>query len=284
MATEENSNAGVPCSLQRGIFDVLSQTPCNPAVHYLPNRSLPQPTARASCGGDSSGPISGTSCRNGNDDKSGRCSQVDTADISDADNDDQPDAADVAADRRNLVGDALEPAEANEAVRGNGLNHTPAKAVMLPGANGAHFGLPRDAGATNGAQERARYQAATVGVTLPQGAGAEEYEPDLFDVLEAWVFEHLREKLHAGFLLSSHFQEYTRFLNVQHRPVTENDFILFRILGRGGFGAVNGAMLASPLLCFFLEIDRAVFAYLRLPTLARHVPLIASRNDLVCRV
>ncbi|CAM9968188.1 unnamed protein product, partial [Laminaria digitata] len=223
-----------------------------PVVDRLLNLLLP--TARASCGGDSIGPISGTSCRNGNDDKSGRCSQVDTADISDADNDDQPDAADVAADRRNLVGDALEPAEANEAVRGNGLNHTPAKAVMLPGANGAHFGLPRDAGATNGAQERARYQAATVGVTLPQGAGAEEYEPDLFDVLEAWVFEHLREKLHAGFVLSSHFQEYTRFLNVQHRPVTENDFILFRILGRGGFGAVNGCKRGASGKLFAMKV------------------------------
>ena len=88
--------------------------PSNPAVHELLNRSLPQPTARASCGGDSSGTIPGTSCRNGNDDKSGGCSQVDTADISDADNDDQPETADVAAERRNMVGDALEPAEANE--------------------------------------------------------------------------------------------------------------------------------------------------------------------------
>lgn len=224
---------------------MLSETPSNPAVHELPNRYLPQPTARASCGGDSSGPIPGTSCRNGND-KSGRCSQVDTADISDADNDDQPDTADVAAERRNMVGDALEPAEAN------GRNHAPAKAVILPGTNGTHFGLPRDAGAANGAQERARYQAATVGATLLQGAGAEEYQTELFDVLEAWVFEHLREKLHAGFLLSSHFQEYTRFLNVQHRPVTENDFILFRILGRGGFGAVNGARCLPRLSCLFL--------------------------------
>ena len=236
--------------------------PSNPAVHELLNRSLPQPTARASCGGDSSGTIPGTSCRNGNDDKSGGCSQVDTADISDADNDDQPETADVAAERRNMVGDALEPAEANEPVGGNGRNHAPAKAVMVPGANGAHFGLPRDVGAANGAQERARYQAATVGVTLPQGAGAEEYQTDLFDVLEAWVFEHLREKLHAGFLLSSHFQEYTRFLNVQHRPVTENDFILFRILGRGGFGAVNGARCLPRLFLFFFLISKLMELHL----------------------
>lgn len=77
-------------------------------------------------------------------------------------------------------------------------------------------------------------------MSLPPNAVAEKYEADLFDVLEAWILEHLREKLHCGFLLSSQFQEYTRFLHVQHRPVTENDFILFRILGRGGFGAVNG--------------------------------------------
>lgn len=255
-------------------------------MHKLPNRYLSQPTARASCGGDSSGPISGASCRNGNDDKSGRCSQVDTADISDADNDDQPDGADVAAERRTMTGDALEAGDSNEQVGigGNGRNHAPAKAAMLPGGNGAHFGPPRDVGAANGGQERARYQAATVGVTLPQGTGTEEYCSDLFDVLEAWVFEHLREKLHAGFLLSSHFQEYTRFLNVQHRPVTENDFILFRILGRGGFGAVNGAIFASLFSVVLPEIDRAAFTYPCLLIFAWHVPLIAFRDDIVCRV
>ena len=112
-------------------------------------------------------------------------------------------------------------------------------------------------------------------MTPPQGTGTEEYCSDLFDVLEAWVFEHLREKLHAGFLLSSHFQEYTRFLNVQHRPVTENDFILFRILGRGGFGAVNGALFVSLFLFFPPEIGGASFANRCLPILAWHVPLIA---------
>eukprot|EP00904_Undaria_pinnatifida_P005396 jgi/Undpi1/1987/HiC_scaffold_12.g05374.m1 len=224
-----------------------------PAVDRLVNLLLP--TARASCGGDSSGPISGPSCRNGNDDKSGRCSQVDTADISDADNDDQPDGADVAAERRNMEGDALAAGEANEQVGGgNGRNHAPAKAAMLPGGNGTHFGSPRDVEATNGGQERARHQAATAGVTPPQGTGTEEYCSDLFDVLEAWVFEHLREKLHAGFLLSSHFQEYTRFLNVQHRPVTENDFILFRILGRGGFGAVNGCKRGASGKLFAMKV------------------------------
>ncbi|CAN0161019.1 unnamed protein product, partial [Hapterophycus canaliculatus] len=80
------------------------------------------------------------------------------------------------------------------------------------------------------------------------------YQTNLFDVLERWILEHLRDKLHCGFLLSSHFQEYTRFLHVQQKPVTENDFILFRILGRGGFGAVNGCKRGSSGKLFAMKV------------------------------
>ncbi|CAN0037537.1 unnamed protein product, partial [Sphacelaria rigidula] len=77
---------------------------------------------------------------------------------------------------------------------------------------------------------------------------------DLFDVLEAWIFEYLRDNVHAPFMLSGHFQEYTRFLHIQHRPVTENDFILFRVLGRGGFGAVNGCKRGASGKLFAMKV------------------------------
>lgn len=210
----------------------------------LPNDSVLQATARAGCRTDSIGAIAGNARSPGNGDgKAGKISQVNTADISEPENDepenDEPsDAADDVVPREELVGGALASVKANDEVPST--SHAPVEAVAVTGKEDAEPDLTRDVVAVNGAHETDRCQHATMRVTLPLSTAAEEYPADLFDVLEAWVFDYLREKLHADFLLSSHFQEYTRFLHVQHRPVTENDFILFRVLGRGGFGAVNG--------------------------------------------
>lgn len=165
--------------------------------------------------------------------------------MSDADNDEQSDAPDIVIGREEMAGGALSSTKAGAGEQeGNGVSHAPMEAVMLTREDGAQADIPHDVVAVNGVQNAdPACQSATIGVTLPWGSGV-DYPIDLFDVLEAWVFEHLRWKLHADFLLSGHFQEYTRFLHVQHRPVTENDFILFRVLGRGGFGAVNGTMNA----------------------------------------
>lgn len=98
---------------------------------------------------------------------------------------------------------------------------------LSPAANGSRCSGPQTLEASTSSEN--------------QGSeGSKDYPIDLFDAMEGWTFEHLERNVGAAFLLSKHFQEYTRFLHIQHQPVTEHDFILFRVLGRGGFGAVNG--------------------------------------------
>lgn len=181
------------------------------------------------------------------DDKSGKGSLVNTADMSEEDADDQLDATAGAIERQEV----LDYAPTLTSTNGHRAES---------GSNRASFDAPKNIAAAGGvqaclslhpltgseSQERAQDQSVITGVTLPPNAEVEGYQANMFDVLEGWILEYLRDKLHCGFLLSSHFQEYTRFLHVQQKPVTENDFILFRILGRGGFGAVNGASTFVP--------------------------------------
>lgn len=195
----------------------------------------------------------------GHDDgnKSGKFSQVNTADMSEADNDENPDVVDVVIERKELEKGALvkgvEQKELVEGTLANGVEREkPVERTAASGRcndevdGGEVLHLPVETVVMNRAQESGKCQTGTVGMIRPLSTMEEKIPTDLFDILEAWVFEHLRGKLHADFLISSHFQEYTRFLHVQHRHVTENDFILFRVLGRGGFGAVNGASYSPP--------------------------------------
>lgn len=151
--------------------------------------------------------------------------------MSEAEVDDPPDAADVVG-KEESIGCAFALNVPNGDPTGNGIHQ------ISTGASGV---TQSDADKTPDFDAVGGKKIADCGAPVHGlGAGAKDYTRDLFDVLEAWVFGHLRETLHADFLLSNQFQEYTRFLHVQHRPVVENDFILFRVLGRGGFGAVNG--------------------------------------------
>ena len=144
--------------------------------------------------------------------------------------DDRSDAADI-LERHKPAGDACAPTVPNTDPPGHGIHHSPTEAAELLQADAPHDGNAKNMTGRND----------DLGTpVLELSAGAQDYPSDLFDYLEVYVFDHLRRSLHADFLLSSHFQEYTRFLHVQHRPVKESDFILFRVLGRGGFGAVNG--------------------------------------------
>lgn len=214
--------------------------------YYLTHAGVPdhpnvQPTAHTGFHSDST-VATAISCRpeEDGDNGSGKCSQVNTADISDADNDDPPDETDVVLDRDQLVGNPLPGNSANGEAGGHSETHTRDAAVVLTGAvDGEPVPAPGII-ATNESHEFGQNPHAAIGATIPWSKGGVEYPVDLFDVLEAWIFDHLRETLHAEFMLSGHFQEYTRFLHIQNRPVAENDFILFRVLGRGGFGAVNG--------------------------------------------
>lgn len=152
--------------------------------------------------------------------------------MSEAEVDDPPDAAEVVG-KEESEACALDPHVPSRDPAGNGIHQF---STGGSGITQSDTDKPPDFDAVDGKNEIADTGAPVRGL----GAGAKHYTRGLFDVLEMWVFDHLRETLHADFLLSNQFQEYTRFLHVQHRPVVENDFILFRVLGRGGFGAVNG--------------------------------------------
>lgn len=63
---------------------------------------------------------------------------------------------------------------------------------------------------------------------------------NLFDKLDTIIFHYLQEKHWETFRNSEDYVKYFNFLTLSEKPVTENDFSLFRVLGRGGFGVVNG--------------------------------------------
>jgi hypothetical protein len=66
------------------------------------------------------------------------------------------------------------------------------------------------------------------------------FPPTLFDRLELMVWESVTHSHQEAFLQSAMFKQYQQFVFLSKKPVTEDDFTLFRVLGRGGFGQVNG--------------------------------------------
>ncbi|CAM9429644.1 unnamed protein product [Chrysoparadoxa australica] len=71
------------------------------------------------------------------------------------------------------------------------------------------------------------------------------FDVTLFDDLESWVFMYLAKNVYEQFMESQHALTFAKFDLLSHRDVEEDDFILFRMLGRGGFGAVNGCKRAT---------------------------------------
>eukprot|EP00636_Phaeomonas_parva_P000110 CAMPEP_0118879884 /NCGR_PEP_ID=MMETSP1163-20130328/19561_1 /TAXON_ID=124430 /ORGANISM="Phaeomonas parva, Strain CCMP2877" /LENGTH=652 /DNA_ID=CAMNT_0006816131 /DNA_START=254 /DNA_END=2213 /DNA_ORIENTATION=- len=63
---------------------------------------------------------------------------------------------------------------------------------------------------------------------------------DLLDQIEAACCHYLKKHVYGGFRESRRFKRLMQFLYIQQRPVVEDDFALFRVLGRGGFGLVHG--------------------------------------------
>ncbi|KDO25459.1 AGC/GRK protein kinase [Saprolegnia parasitica CBS 223.65] len=64
----------------------------------------------------------------------------------------------------------------------------------------------------------------------------------LFHQLEACVIGALDVVHMAGFRASSFYNRLVQFLYLQSREIGEDDFSLLRVLGRGGFGMVNGTI------------------------------------------
>lgn len=63
---------------------------------------------------------------------------------------------------------------------------------------------------------------------------------NLFDRLESIVFSYVQEKHMKKFQKSAHHQQYLSFMTLSTVHVKKEDFTLFRVLGRGGFGVVYG--------------------------------------------
>mmetsp|Transcript_22856 Transcript_22856/g.33385 ORF Transcript_22856/g.33385 Transcript_22856/m.33385 type:complete len:590 (-) Transcript_22856:230-1999(-) len=70
--------------------------------------------------------------------------------------------------------------------------------------------------------------------------GKEDYPPILFDELEYIVFSCMRCNHFDNFKQTSRYTEYLHFMILSEQPASADDFTLFRVLGRGGFGVVNG--------------------------------------------
>ena len=66
-----------------------------------------------------------------------------------------------------------------------------------------------------------------------------------FQKLEAAVFGWLIKHSFHGFQASGYYNKLLGFLLIQGEPVSESDFNALRVLGRGGFGLVNGTKKAT---------------------------------------
>jgi serine/threonine protein kinase len=69
--------------------------------------------------------------------------------------------------------------------------------------------------------------------------GCEQFLPTLFDELDDAVFA-LSSKKETAFKATPYYRKYVNIRIQVNNPVEYSDFQLFRTLGRGGFGLVNG--------------------------------------------
>lgn len=75
---------------------------------------------------------------------------------------------------------------------------------------------------------------------VTDSVAAGNFPDDLFDKVDAVVFADLKSKVESKFKNSPLYEKMCQFLYMQESTVVEDDFALFRVLGRGGFGMVNG--------------------------------------------
>ena len=67
-----------------------------------------------------------------------------------------------------------------------------------------------------------------------------KHPDDLWDKLDAVVFDGVIKSVGKEWKDHVTYKKLCQFLYIQDAPVDEDDFGLFRVLGRGGFGLVNG--------------------------------------------
>ena len=62
----------------------------------------------------------------------------------------------------------------------------------------------------------------------------------LFDHLDRIIFYQMKKKYFSDFQKSYQWSKYFEYMSYSEKSLNENDFTLFRVLGRGGFGMVIG--------------------------------------------
>jgi beta-adrenergic-receptor kinase len=68
---------------------------------------------------------------------------------------------------------------------------------------------------------------------------------DMFDELETLVFNYVKLRHFMQFVTQSiFFEKYLEYMSMLERSISEDDFPLFRVLGRGGFGLVSACKRA----------------------------------------
>ena len=76
----------------------------------------------------------------------------------------------------------------------------------------------------------------------------------LFDTLDTIVYNYLEELLWNEFRSSAMWEKYWQFLALAENNVTEEDFSIFRVLGRGGFGLVSMCKRAQSGKLFAMKV------------------------------
>ncbi|POM62842.1 AGC/GRK/BARK protein Kinase [Phytophthora palmivora] len=76
----------------------------------------------------------------------------------------------------------------------------------------------------------------------------------LFDELEACVLCSLEQYHLKDFRSSAFFKRLIAFLFLQKRRVSEDDFTVLRVLGRGGFGMVNGCIKRTSASLYAMKV------------------------------
>ena len=69
--------------------------------------------------------------------------------------------------------------------------------------------------------------------------GTSKITLDIFDDLEGIIFNYVSIRFFEEFKLSPYWTRHFQYLYQTERKVSEDEFALFRVLGRGGFGLVN---------------------------------------------
>lgn len=99
----------------------------------------------------------------------------------------------------------------------------------------------------------------------------------IFDEVEYVIFTYVKAFHFAGFRASPIFSSYLNFMILSERSLTVDDFTLFRVLGRGGFGVVNGCKHSRTGKLYAMKVmERRRIKSMRAETLC-----IAERNTMV---